>query len=78
MASWEVADQRLLRTVIPENRLRIYDVRRVVETLADTGSVLEIRRHFGLGMVTSLIRIEGRPVGVIANNLTMMGRGLSP
>src|SRR5208282_5988179 len=55
-------------TIIPENRLRIYDVRAVIETLADTGSILELRRHFGLGMVTALIRIEGRPVGVVANN----------
>jgi acetyl/propionyl-CoA carboxylase alpha subunit len=66
--SWECADQRLLRGIIPENRLRIYDVRKVIETLADTGSVLEIRRHFGPGMITAFIRIEGRPLGVIANN----------
>src|SRR5271170_1932222 len=65
---WLCADQRALRSIIPENRLRIYDVRAVIETLADTGSVLEVRRHFGPGMVTSLIRIEGRPVGLIANN----------
>jgi acetyl-CoA carboxylase carboxyltransferase component len=68
--AWECADQRLLRGIIPENRLRIYEVRSVIETLADTGTVLELRRHFGLGMVTALIRIEGRPVGVIANNPT--------
>ena len=55
---------------IPENRLRVYDVRRVIETLADTGSVLELRRGFGPGMVTALARIEGRPIGVIANNPT--------
>jgi acetyl/propionyl-CoA carboxylase alpha subunit/acetyl-CoA carboxylase carboxyltransferase component len=65
---WDCADQRLLRGIIPENRLRIYDVRQVIETLADSGSVLEIRRGFGLGMVTALIRIEGRPLGLIANN----------
>jgi acetyl-CoA carboxylase carboxyltransferase component len=64
----DCVDQRLLRRVIPENRLRIYDVRSVIETLADTGSVLELRRHFGLGMVTALVRIEGHPLGVIANN----------
>ena len=70
ITSWECADQRVLRSIIPENRLRVYDVRRVIETLADTGSVLELRRHFGLGMVTAFIRIEGRPLGVIANNPT--------
>jgi len=68
LAAWECADQRRLRGLVPENRLRIYDVRSVVRTLADTGSVLELRRHFGLGMVTALVRIEGRPLGVIAND----------
>ena len=64
----ESADPRLLRQVIPENRLRIYDVRRVIDLLADTGSVLELRRGFGAGMVTALVRIGGRPMGVIAND----------
>jgi acetyl/propionyl-CoA carboxylase alpha subunit/acetyl-CoA carboxylase carboxyltransferase component len=68
VSSWECADQRLMRSIIPENRLRVYNVRDVIETLADTGSVLELRRGFGLAMITSLIRIEGRPVGVVANN----------
>ena len=45
-------------------------MRTVIETLADSGSVLELRRDFGLGMVTAFIRIEGRPIGVIANNPT--------
>ena len=67
-SNWECADQRLLRGIIPENRLRTYDVRSVIETLADTNSVLELRRGFGPGMVTAFIRIEGRPVGVVANN----------
>ena len=70
LAHWECADQRMLRHIVPENRLRVYDVRQVIDTLADAGSVLEIRRHFGAGMVTAFIRIEGRPVGVVANNPT--------
>jgi acetyl-CoA carboxylase carboxyltransferase component len=61
-------DQRELRHVIPEDRKRGYDVHDVIQRLFDTGSVLEIRRDFGLGMVTALARVEGRPVGVIANN----------
>jgi acetyl-CoA carboxylase carboxyltransferase component len=68
LGEWQCADQRRLRGLIPENRLRIYDVRRVIETLADTGSVLELRPKFGLGMVTALARVEGRPIGIIANN----------
>jgi len=66
--SFECADPRALRHAIPENRLRIYDVRAVIEGLADTGSVLELRRDFGHGMVTALARIEGRPLGIVANN----------
>jgi len=72
-ATWECVDQQQLRSLIPENRLRAYDVRRVVEALADTGSVLELRREFGVGMVTALVRIEGRPMGLIANNPSHLG-----
>jgi acetyl-CoA carboxylase carboxyltransferase component len=65
---WACADQRELRHVIPEDRKRGYDVHRVIQVLFDTGSVLELRRDFGLGMVTAFARVEGRPVGVVANN----------
>ncbi len=68
LRDWSCADQRLLRSSIPENRLRIYDIRGLIQMLADTGSVLELRRQFGPGMVTALVRIEGRPIGLIANN----------
>ena len=68
LPEWECADQRTLRSIVPANRLRTYDIRAVIEGLADTGSVLELRRHFGLGMVTALARIEGQPVGILANN----------
>ncbi len=73
VSDWDCADQRLLRTLVPENRLRAYDIRAIIETLADTTSVLELRPRFGIGMVTSLIRVEGRPLGVIANNATHLG-----
>ncbi len=70
---WSARDQRLLRGAIPENRLRTYDVRRVIETLADEGSVLELRRDFGAGIVTVLGRIGGRPAGIFANNPLHLG-----
>jgi acetyl/propionyl-CoA carboxylase alpha subunit/acetyl-CoA carboxylase carboxyltransferase component len=73
LTGWEAGDQRLLRWLIPENRLRVYDVRRIIETLADKGTFLELRRGFGAGMVTALIRIEGRPLGLIANDSRHMG-----
>jgi acetyl-CoA carboxylase carboxyltransferase component len=65
---WTCADQTLLRDCIPEDRRRVHDVRRVVELLADDGSVLELRAGFSPAMVTALVRFEGRPVGIIANN----------
>jgi acetyl/propionyl-CoA carboxylase alpha subunit len=68
VSDWRCADQRRLRALIPENRLRVYDIRPVIEAIADEGSVLELRQAFGIGMVTALIRIEGRPLGLIANN----------
>ncbi len=70
---WTCADQRYLRHVIPENRLRVYDARCVIEYLADSGSVLELRRGFGAGIVTTLVRVEGRPLGLIANNPAHLG-----
>jgi acetyl-CoA carboxylase carboxyltransferase component len=73
LSTWENADQRLMRRIVPENRLRVYNVRTIIETLADTGSVLELRPQFGIGMVTSLVRVEGRPMGVIANNPMHLG-----
>ena len=68
LASWEAHDQRRLRHVVPENRLRLYNMRDVLDIIADKGSVLEIRPKFGVGIITALIRVEGRPMGVIANN----------
>ena len=68
ISEWNCADQRLLRGIIPENRLRVYDIRSVIRTMADTSSVLELRPHFGHGMITAFIRIEGHPFGIVANN----------
>ncbi len=70
---WTCGDQIALRAAIPENRLRAYDVRTVVDILADDGSVLELRRGFGPGMVTAFVRIEGRPFALIANASAHLG-----
>jgi acetyl-CoA carboxylase carboxyltransferase component len=70
---WSCADQQALRDLVPESRVRVYDVRRVIETVCDTGSVLELRAGWGAGMVTALARIAGRPIGVIANNPAHLG-----
>lgn len=69
-------DQRRLRWAIPENRVRIYEVRNVIDLLADTESVLELRNGFGRSIVTALVRIEGRPMGIVANDPAHLGGAL--
>jgi acetyl-CoA carboxylase carboxyltransferase component len=66
-------DQSRLRTLIPEQRKRAYEVRAVVDGLFDEGSVLELRDGFGAGMLTALARVDGRPLGVVANDPTHLG-----
>jgi acetyl/propionyl-CoA carboxylase alpha subunit len=70
---WIAPDSRLLRHVIPENRLRVYDTRQVMHGLVDEGSLLMLRAGFGAGIHTALARIEGRPVGLIVNNPGHLG-----
>jgi acetyl-CoA carboxylase carboxyltransferase component len=72
-SGWRRHDDSDLRNLVPEQRTRVYDVRRVIDTLADRDSVLELRAEFGVGIVTALARIEGRPVGIIANNPAHLG-----
>jgi len=68
VSHWEAHDQRTLRHIVPEDRNRTYDMRDIIETIVDDGSILEIREAFGAGIITALIRVEGRPMGLIANN----------
>ena len=70
---WQCADQRVLRAIVPENRVRAYDTRSVIEVLFDTDSTLELRRAFAPGMITALARVEGHPLGVVANNPWHLG-----
>ncbi|MEP4649878.1 MAG: carboxyl transferase domain-containing protein [Ilumatobacter sp.] len=70
---WVAPDQTALRDVVPLDRLRAYDIRDAISGLFDEDSVLELRSGFGVGMVTALARVEGRPVGVLANNPRHLG-----
>ncbi len=73
LAQWSAPDQRLLRAVVPENRLRVYDTRAALAGLVDEGSLLMLRTGFGAGIHTALARIEGRPVGLLASNPLHLG-----
>ena len=70
---WSAEESIDLRTALPQNRVRTYDVRRVVQGIADADSVLELRQDFAPAIVTALVRIEGRPVGVLANDPGHLG-----
>jgi acetyl-CoA carboxylase carboxyltransferase component len=73
VSAYSAAPQESLRDVVPQNRLRVYDTRSAMLGLADTGSLLELRTGFGKGIHTALARIEGRPVGLLANNPLHLG-----
>lgn len=70
---WKAPDQQPLRDIIPEDRKRAYDMYALIEMLADSGSWLELKSLFAPGMITGLLRIEGKPIGVIANNPHQLG-----
>ena len=73
LPTWTESDPLRLRDMLPENRVRAYDMRLVMQQVADTGSLLELRAGFGAGIFTTLARIEGRPVGLIASNPAHLG-----
>ena len=70
---WKAPDPRLARNVVPEDRLRAYDVHRAIESIVDIGSVLQLRPDYGVGIVTALVRVEGVPYGLIANSTHHLG-----
>ena len=70
---WKAPDPRLARYVVPENRLRAYDVHRAIEAIVDVGSALELRADYGVGIVTALVRVEGVAYGLIANSTHHLG-----
>ncbi len=73
LGQWQAPPERALRELVPENRLRVYDTRAALTGLADQGSLLELRTGFGAGIHTALARIEGRAVGLLANNPLHLG-----
>jgi acetyl/propionyl-CoA carboxylase alpha subunit len=70
---WETPDPRRARHVVPENRLRAYDVHHAIDSVADAESVLELRADYGVGVVTALVRVEGVAFGLVANSSHHLG-----
>ncbi|MET9327857.1 carboxyl transferase domain-containing protein [Tsukamurella sp. NPDC003166] len=70
---WTAPDPRRARHVVPENRLRAYDVRAAIAAIVDEDSTLELRRDYGVGIITALVRVEGKPYALIANSTRHLG-----
>jgi acetyl-CoA carboxylase carboxyltransferase component len=70
---WAAPDPRRARHVVPENRLRAYDIHRAIESVVDVGSVLELRADYGVGVVSALVRVEGVAFGLLANSSHHLG-----
>lgn len=70
---WSAPDQTVLREAVPEDRRWGYPVRRIIETIADSGTFMELRRVYGRPIITGFMRLEGRPVGLVANDCQQLG-----
>jgi acetyl-CoA carboxylase carboxyltransferase component len=77
VATWDEPDAAALHDVVPENRRRAYDVHAAIDGIVDRESVLELRPRFARGMVTALARLEGRPLGIVANNPMHLGGAIT-
>lgn len=73
MRRWSSVDQSPLRDLVPTERRLAYPVRKIIEIIADEGSFLELQRLFGRSVVTGFMHLEGRPVGLIANDCQQLG-----
>jgi acetyl-CoA carboxylase carboxyltransferase component len=73
VADWTVSSQESLRDVVPLDRRWAYPVRRVIETIADVGSFMELQRIYGRSIITGFIRLEGKPIALIANDCQQLG-----
>jgi len=71
-AGSEGRGQRILE-LLPQSKTKVYDVRKIIETVVDLGSMMELKAKFGRSVCTALTRIEGRSVGVVANNPMFKG-----
>lgn len=67
-SGFSAPDQEKLRTIVPSNRRRLYEMRVVIRGLFDEGSFVEFRREFARAAITGIGRVEGYPIGLIAND----------
>jgi acetyl-CoA carboxylase carboxyltransferase component len=54
--------------LIPESASQVYDVRKVIRAFVDLDSFFEVKERYGRSITTALARLDGRPIGIVANN----------
>ncbi|MGK0136872.1 MAG: acetyl-CoA carboxylase carboxyltransferase component [Algoriphagus sp.] len=73
LEKWKCEPQEVLRDLIPEDRRYAYDIKKIIKALTDKDSVLELRAAFARNMITSFVRIDGKPYGLLANSSRHLG-----
>ena len=56
-----------LNSIVPENPTKPYDMRGVIHSIVDEGIFFEVHEHYAENLVVGFARMDGRPVGVVAN-----------
>lgn len=72
------AEAHRILEILPESRTKVYDVRKILGLIYDAGSVFELKPRFGKAVVTALARLDGKSVGVVANNPFFKGGAIDP
>jgi acetyl-CoA carboxylase carboxyltransferase component len=73
VSEFSVCDQEILRNIMPEDRRYTYEVRDIINTIADEGSFLELKKNYGQSIATGFIRIEGKPFALLASDCQKLG-----
>jgi acetyl/propionyl-CoA carboxylase alpha subunit/acetyl-CoA carboxylase carboxyltransferase component len=72
-AEAEPPDPERARAVVPGDRLRAYEMRAAIDSVVDRGSFLELRAEYAPGAITGFGRVDGHPIGIIANDNHHLG-----
>ncbi|MBP7658789.1 MAG: methylmalonyl-CoA carboxyltransferase [Burkholderiaceae bacterium] len=71
-------DAARILDILPESRTKVYDVRKILALIYDTGSVFELKPRYGRSVVTALARLDGKSVGIVASNPMAKGGAIDP
>jgi acetyl-CoA carboxylase carboxyltransferase component len=73
LTDWDCTDQSEIGALLPQDRRFVYDVRKIIETLADKNSFIELQKFYAPGIINGFIRIAGKAFGLICNDCKILG-----